>query len=92
MLWGSASHDEDEFPGAATFDVHRTYRRHLLFGQGQHKCLGESVALRLGTIMLEEFFEAVDHYEVDEAACQRKYAEFVQGFNRVPIRFQAAAR
>ncbi|MBS9376288.1 cytochrome P450 [Rhodococcus sp. B50] len=90
LMWGSAGRDESEFPDADTYDIHRTYQRHLLFGHGQHKCLGESIALRLGTIMLEEFFEAIDTYEVDWDGCRRKYAEFVQGFNSVPIRFTTA--
>ncbi|MCD7052777.1 cytochrome P450 [Prescottella equi] len=90
MMWGSASRDEAEFPNADVFDIHRTYSRHLLFGHGQHKCLGESTALRLGTIMLEEFLDAIDSYEVDWDGCRRKYAEFVQGFNSVPIRFTTA--
>jgi hypothetical protein len=37
--------------------------------------------------MLDELFTAIDSYEVDLVNCRRKYAEFVKGFNSVPIRF-----
>ncbi|WP_182357267.1 cytochrome P450 [Tomitella gaofuii] len=87
MMWGSAGRDEDEYPDADRYDIHREPARSLLFGHGQYKCLGESVALRLGTVLLEEFFAAVDSYTVDRDRCTRKYAEFVQGFNGVPVSY-----
>lgn len=90
MLWGSVNRDEAEFENAHVFDIHRTYPRHLLFGFGQHRCLGEAVALRLGTVLLQEFFAVVDTFEVDWDNCERKYAEFVQGFQSVPITFTVA--
>jgi cytochrome P450 len=87
LLWGSVGLDETEHPHADRFDIHRRPPRSLSFGHGQHKCIGEHLAVRMGTVMLEEFFSAVAAYEVDVDRCQRKYAEFVKGFNAVPIRF-----
>jgi cytochrome P450 len=89
LLWGSVGLDEEEHPGAERFDIHRRPGRSLIFGHGQHQCIGEHLAVRMGTVMLEEFFAAVATYEVDIARCRRKYAEFVKGFNAVPIRFTA---
>lgn len=87
LLWGSVGLDEAEFPDADRFDVHRRPERSLTFGHGQHKCLGEHLAVRMGTVLLEEFFDAVETYEVDFPRCRRKYAEFVKGFVSVPMRF-----
>lgn len=90
LLWGSANRDEKEFPEADRYDIHREFRRHLIFGHGQHKCLGENLALAMGTVLLEEFFEAVASYQVDFDRCVRKNAEFVKGLHEVPLRFVTA--
>ena len=54
LLWGSANRDEREYPDADRFDIHRRYERSLLFGHGQHKCIGEHLGMRMGAIILEE--------------------------------------
>ena len=56
---GSANRDEEQFPNAATFDIHRSPNRHLAFGYGIHFCLGAPLArleskVALG-ILLERF-------------------------------------
>ncbi len=95
LLWGSVGLDEAEHPDADRYDIHRRPRRSLIFGHGQHQCIGEHLAVRMGTVLLEEFFAAVATYEVVVDRCRRKYAEFVKGFDSVPVRFTthaAAAR
>lgn len=89
LLWGSVGLDENEYPDADRFDIRRRPSRSLIFGHGQHKCIGEHLAVRMGTVMLEEFFAAVERYEVDFDRCERKYVEFVKGFSSVPVRFVA---
>ncbi|MGJ3508604.1 cytochrome P450 [Enemella sp. A6] len=91
MMWGAANRDPAEFPNPDVYDIHRRYKRHLLFGSGQHKCLGEFLALRMGAVILEEFFTAIADYTVDVANCTRKSAEFVKGFNSVPITYALTA-
>jgi cytochrome P450 len=86
LLWASANRDEAEFPHADRFDIHRRYERSLLFGHGQHKCIGEHIGLRMGTVMLEEFFRSVADYEVDVPNVRRRTGEFLKGFNRMPVR------
>jgi hypothetical protein len=90
LLWSSANLDEAEFPNASTYDLHRRYERSLLFGHGQHKCLGEHLAVRMGTAILDELFAAIGSYEVDTARCHRLYGEFLKGFDTLPIRFEPA--
>jgi cytochrome P450 len=41
---GSANRDADEFPQPDVFDIERNPNRHLAFGKGIHKCLGERLA------------------------------------------------
>jgi cytochrome P450 len=88
LLWGAVGLDAAEYPDVDRFDIHRRPERSLIFGHGQHKCIGEHLAVLMGAVMLEEFFAAVAAYEVDFANCRRKYAEFVKGFDAVPLRYR----
>jgi len=85
LLWASANRDETEYPDADRFDVHRRYERSLLFGHGQHKCIGEHIGLRMGAAMLEEMIARVSTFEVDFTGVQRRRGEFLKGFNRMPV-------
>ena len=85
LLWASANRDEAEFPDAGRFDIHRRYERDLLFGHGQHKCIGEHVAMRMGSVMLEELFGSISDYEVDHAGVRRGRGEFLKGYEAMPI-------
>jgi cytochrome P450 len=87
LVWASANRDEAVFAHGDRFDVGRPWGRSLLFGHGQHKCLGEHLAMRMGTVILEEFFDVVADYEVDVDRAERMYGEFLKGFTRLPIRF-----
>lgn len=86
LLWGSANRDEAEFPHADQFDIHRRYERSLVFGHGRHKCIGEHIGMRAGTVMLEELFARISAFDVDFAGVGRRCGEFLKGFNRVPVR------
>jgi cytochrome P450 len=85
LIWASANRDEAEYPNANHFDIHRRYERSLLFGHGQHKCIGEHIGLRMGAAMLEEFITRVASFEVDFAGVGRRRGEFLKGFNRMPV-------
>jgi cytochrome P450 len=91
LLWASANLDDAEFPDASTYDLHRRYERSLLFGHGQHKCLGEHLAVRMGTAILDELFAVIGSYEVDITGCHRLYGEFLKGFDALPISFEPAS-
>ena len=85
LLWGSANRDEAEFPDAARFDLHRRPRRSLIFGHGQHQCIGEHIGMRMGTVMLEELLGAITDYSVDFDGVHRRCGEFLKGYDRVPV-------
>jgi len=87
LLYASANRDEREFPNADRFDITRRPKRTLSFGHGVHKCLGEHLAMSMGTILLEELLGAIGSYELDPSACRRIYGEFLSGFHELPIRF-----
>jgi len=85
LLWASANRDEREFDRAHEFDIDRRPARSLLFGHGQHKCIGEHVALRMGTVLLEELLTAVADFSVDHARIHLRRGEFLKGIDALPI-------
>ncbi len=85
LLWGSANRDEREFARADEFDIHRRSPRALVFGHGQHKCIGEHVAMQMGAALLGELLEAVRDYEVDPDGVRRRRGEFLKGFDAMTI-------
>jgi cytochrome P450 len=89
FLYASANRDEREFESPDVFDIERRPDRILTFGAGPHACLGLHVAKMEGKVCLEEILAAMPGYEVDEARAERIRTEFVQGFTKLPIRFEA---
>ncbi len=87
FLYPSANRDPREFPDPDLFDVRRRPQRILSFGAGTHACLGLHVAKLEGRVCLEEILGTWPDYEVDIAGAERLRTEFVQGFERLPIRF-----
>jgi cytochrome P450 len=85
LLWGSANRDDEEFPEADRFDIGRRPTRSLLFGHGQHKCIGEHLGMRMGAILLEELFVRIADYEVDIEGVRRRRGEFLKGFCAMPM-------
>jgi cytochrome P450 len=85
LLWASANRDEQEYPDAERFDIHRRYPRDLLFGHGQHQCIGEHVAVRMGGVILGELFGSIGGYAVDHTGVRRRRGEFLKGFCAMPI-------
>ncbi len=85
LLWGSANRDEAEFPNADEYDIHRRYERSLVFGHGRHKCIGEHIGIRGGTVMLEELFASISAFTVDFDDVGRRCGEFLKGYDRVPV-------
>lgn len=58
----SANHDENVFPHGEQLDIHRANaRKHLAFGKGRHRCLGEYLALLELTVILEELTRRLPH-------------------------------
>ena len=84
LLYPSANRDEAVFPAAGTFDLRRTPNEHVAFGFGPHFCLGPSLA----RLELEELFDRVpDLALVDDHEPALRPANFVSGYERMPVRF-----
>jgi cytochrome P450 len=56
VLGAAINHDERVFAGAGEFDVQRDARRHLAFGHGIHRCLGDHLAAAELEIALRALF------------------------------------
>jgi cytochrome P450 len=91
VIYASANRDEERFPDAERFDIHRDGPRDLAFGIGGHVCLGASLAMVAGCTMLEELLDAVGDYALIGEGCRKSYGEFLLGYTAVPIRFQPPA-
>jgi cytochrome P450 family 142 subfamily A polypeptide 1 len=92
LLYPSANRDEQVFTEPFRFDVTRTPNDHLAFGIGTHFCLGSNLA----RLELRCFFEAllsripdIELAGSDEPAYRP--ANFVSGYEHLPVRFRARA-
>lgn len=88
LLYPSANRDEAVFPDAATFDLRRTPNEHVAFGFGPHFCLGASLARLELRVVLEELLDRVpDLALVEDREPALRPANFVSGYERMPVRF-----
>jgi cytochrome P450 len=85
LLTGAAGRDEDVFPDADRFDVHRQFKQHLSFGYGIHFCLGAALARLEARVALEETLARFPSWEVDHDRAVRLHTSTVRGYKEVPI-------
>jgi cytochrome P450 len=90
LVVGSANRDERVFDDADRFDLSRSFKQSLAFGQGTHFCLGASLARLEGRVALEEVQRRLKDWRVDEAGLVRMHSGNVRGYGHVPISFTAA--
>jgi cytochrome P450 len=83
LLWASANRDESRWPDAERFDVARTVKRNLAFGEGIHHCLGAPLARLEGRILVESVLARAPDYEVGEP--ERFPGVVIRGIARLPI-------
>jgi cytochrome P450 family 142 subfamily A polypeptide 1 len=92
LLYPSANRDEAQFPDPFHFDVERDPNAHVAFGYGSHLCLGHSLArLELRTMFETLFARLPDLALVDEAEPAYRPANFVSGYQTMPVRFTPTA-
>ena len=64
MWYGAANYDSDVFPDPQTFDLTRpNVSKHLAFGYGVHKCLGQRVAQMQLRVAYEQIFARFPNIE-----------------------------
>jgi cytochrome P450 family 142 subfamily A polypeptide 1 len=93
LLFPSANRDEDVFEDPFRFDATRQPNDHLAFGFGVHFCMGSNLARTELRIMFEEVLRRLPDIElVDDTEPPARAANFVSGYERMPVRFSPGRR
>jgi cholest-4-en-3-one 26-monooxygenase len=93
LLYPSANRDETVFPDAGEFVLDRTPNEHVAFGFGPHFCLGASLARLEVRVAFERLLDRLpDLSLVTEAEPAARPANFVSGYESLPVAFSAAPR
>jgi cytochrome P450 family 142 subfamily A polypeptide 1 len=88
LLYPSANRDEQVFDDPFTFDVTRTPNDHVAFGLGAHFCLGNNLARLELRCFFETLLRRLPGIELaDPAEPEYRPANFVSGYERMPVRF-----
>ncbi len=87
VLWYiSGNRDESVFEDADAFVVGRkNARRHLAFGAGIHRCVGDQLAELQLRVLWEEVLKRDLRFEVIGEP-ERVYSNFIRGFAAMPVR------
>ena len=84
-LSGSANRDDERYPQADRFDVHRKIGQHLTFGYGIHHCLGAALARLEGRVALDEVLKRFPEWDVDWENASRAPTSTVRGWDSLPV-------
>ncbi len=88
LLYPSANRDERVFTDPFTFDVTRHPNDHVAFGFGTHFCLGNNLARVELRVMFEQLLARLPDMELaDEAEPRMRAANFISGYEEMPVRF-----
>jgi cytochrome P450 len=66
LNFGAANRDPAKFSEPSTFDIDRAPNKHLTFGTGRHRCLGEHLAVTEMLIVLEEILATIPDYRLSD--------------------------
>jgi cytochrome P450 family 142 subfamily A polypeptide 1 len=92
LLYPSANRDEDVFDDPFRFDITRTPNEHVAFGFGTHFCLGNALARVEVRTMVDRVLERLpDLSLVEETEPAFRPANFVSGYESLPVRFTPTA-
>jgi cholest-4-en-3-one 26-monooxygenase len=88
VYYPSANRDEDLFPEPDRFDITRSPNEHLAFGDGEHFCLGASLARLQLRAMVGETLRRFPGIALDgEISLLRSH--FIDGVKHMPVRLGA---
>jgi cytochrome P450 family 142 subfamily A polypeptide 1 len=91
LLYPSANRDEDVFADPFEFDIRRSPNEHVAFGFGTHYCLGANLARLELRVLFDELLDRLPDLElVDAAEPGHRPANFVSGYETLPVRRAAA--
>ncbi len=87
MGYAAANFDPEVFNNPEQADFTRTPNRHLSFGLGTHRCLGEHVAVAVIHAVLKLMIERIPEYELlKEELVSQAQTSSMFGYANVPIR------
>ncbi len=85
MWYASGNRDEEAIENANAFLIDRpNARKHLSFGFGIHRCMGNRLAEMQLRIVWEEIMQRFEFVEV-VGEPTRIYSSFVKGYSRLPV-------
>ena len=84
-LLASANRDEREYEQPEEFVWNRPIKRSLVFGRGQHFCIGYHLARLEVDVMLAEWLRRVPDYTIQSDAATRLPSSFQWGWNKIPV-------
>jgi cytochrome P450 len=85
LLFGSANRDDQAFPDADRFDIHRVPERQVALGRGIHFCLGASLARLEARIALQALLTRHRDLDVDLDSAIRLHSGPIRGFASLPV-------
>ena len=92
LLYPSANRDERVFDQPERFDIRRSPNDHLAFGFGAHFCMGNRLARMELSVMLDRLLDRLpDLALVDEGEPPKREANFVSGYESMPVAFTPTA-
>ena len=85
----STNFDETVFESPDVFIIDReNARRHLSFGAGIHRCVGDRLAELQIRVLWEEILKREISIEIVSPA-ERIYSNFIRGFSTLPVRINS---
>ncbi len=89
MWYASGNRDEDVFERADELIIDRpNARKHLSFGFGLHRCMGNRLAEMQLRVLWEEIMKRFHKVEV-VGEPKRTLSSFVKGYTELPVRLHA---
>ena len=85
LLFSSGNLDEDHYPNADSFDLHRKNKDHLALGKGIHFCMGSALARLEAKIAFELLVDLLPHATLDFQKGKRIPVPVLNGWVKLPM-------
>ncbi|HEY1972132.1 MAG TPA: cytochrome P450 [Pseudonocardia sp.] len=92
LTWAAGNRDPEVFDSPDRFIADRTPNRHLSFGHGNHKCLGQHFARLQMEVIISTVIRRLPDYRIDESRISRYQGPIVDGIKELPITFTPGKR
>jgi cytochrome P450 len=84
-LFGAANRDETQFPDAERFDIRRNPNRHMAFGVGVHRCLGERLARLEAKLVFGRLLERTSEMDLQTATPRYRRTTMFRSLESLPV-------